>query len=116
MPYQFTFADCQTEIAFYWYDGTTFTFINTIGSNGYVKIPIENSEITLNAYVPPMPGGNDYQLAYTLFNGRNSQIAGGTNFPGIYPQVSMVNAPDDLNGQILPVVMGARIQHALPLT
>jgi hypothetical protein len=111
LPYQFTMADAGVSILLnVSTDATTQPYIL-----GFA--PLENSEIPFNFYVPPNTTGvnNYYELSTYMQNAadiiNNAQYSPAINVP----QVSMVNVPTELNYNVLPVIIGARIVHSLDM-
>jgi len=115
-PYQYTMADGPIRIVFGYYDsaGSYHSPVTVLGEGGTALfIPVENVEIPVNTYIPIPSGlGTDWQLSASIQ--RTKPDAGDTQELKTFnfATLSNVNAPDALNGQIMPVIVGARIQHA----
>jgi len=113
LPYQYTLADGQIFVNFRYYDssGVFISNIATVGEEGDFYIPRENYEIPVNSYLPPPTPNQAWRL--------HCRIQGTVGNTGVAVQdrnygalISCVNAPNSLNGVIMPVTMGVRIVHA----
>jgi hypothetical protein len=125
LPYQFTLASNTAYVAFYYYlhDTDSYQIIPSIGEGVIdsfgVDLPLtipftnENVEIPLNAYVPP-PGAGPWSIAAKLLITDIFTTFSDLSFE--YASVSQIDAPDSLNSIILPVHIGARIEHTSKMT
>jgi len=117
MPYQYTLADTFLGVNFAYSSKTspgTTNNIPQIGVNGFVNINIENTEIPVNAYVPPYDvlssGIGLWNFKISIYNatvGQNTALA----TPEDLPMVSGINVPASLAQEMLPIVIGVRILH-----
>ena len=113
LPYQYTLADgaYTVQLKYYTAAGVFIANVLTIGESGDLLIPVENTEIAVNAFVPPAPGGVDYKIHGILSQGVANIGASEQRDSGLF-SISNVDAPDVLNGEILQVRLGVRIVHA----
>lgn len=122
LPYQFTFADTFIDLELGSRNGTSgaFAFLTQIGEgDGIIHVPIENTEIPVNIYIPPNTSGLPPALTWQV-NARIKHASAfkpnGTAFPASTLEslvtVSTISMPSVLESQILPVIVGMRILHA----
>jgi len=115
LPYQFTLGSNGASMQLFnrlAAVGGPGVVVTTLGENGLIKLPIENTEIPVNAYIPPL--GINWQLI-SVINGLVKPETGALPSPavsGALAHVSMINVPASLNYQYLPVIVGMRIVHA----
>jgi hypothetical protein len=128
LPYQYTFADQGIKVTFYYVDNLlgTRTVIQNIGENGVFYFPIENTEIPVNTYIPSpqslgtpiYPGESRWALAAEI-SGAVNQDSSFTVAPGNDTDltwVSSLNAPSEMDGTLLPIVIGARVLYGLNMS
>jgi len=120
LPFQYTMADSRIGITLYYCDpGNSSIKLGNIDSMGEgdgsgIFVPGENGEIEVNAYVPPpetLGSGGEWAIAYDIvasWPDADIDLSDNSDIPSI----SQVDAPDSLNGVILPCYVGARILHA----
>lgn len=113
LPYQYTLADGAYVVSFKYYTaaGAFIANVQTVGELGAIYLSRENTEIEVNAFVPPAPGAVDYKIHGILSQGVANIGASEQLDSGLF-SISNVDAPDVLNGSILQVKLGMRIQHA----
>jgi len=121
LPYQYTLADTWLGLKLV-YKRKGSTSVETITTMPEIlSIPVENVEIPVNIYVPPMPAGitnsDNWTFAVNEPNTGmpNNQTVALTN-PDEIPWISAVNAPAAMDREILPIVIGLRIQHGYDLS
>ena len=124
LPFQYTMASSSFAIDLFYCDPADSTnVINTIDTIGEGDslgffIPIENTEIEVNAYIPPPSSGRMSYLGLTKWSigyairGSETDPYASMVLEETKESVSQVNAPDELNGVVLPIYIGARIVHA----
>ena len=126
LPYQYTLPSSTMYLAFY-YETIVGGFpvhtpipsigegIKTfLGSEFPNLLPVinENIEIEMNAYIPPLNA--PWSIAVKLIT--TNPLTTFRDIDKEYAAVSQIDAPDILNGVMLPVHIGARIQHTSPMT
>lgn len=112
LPYQFTLGSNGVRVQFFnrlAAVGGAGSAIATVGENGFFHVSVENTEVSVNAYIPPLSG--NWQIV-SVINGL-SKPETGADVP-FYPlaYVSMLNVPSVINFFYLPVIIGIRIVHA----
>lgn len=116
LPFQYTMSDSPLTISFSYYtnDGVPSLIgtIDTIGEGGKFTISRENTEIDVNAYVPPPTFPNtpsNWQIGASILGDISNPDS---DFDiGTTPSISQVNAPSALNGMVLPITIGMRVVH-----
>ena len=121
LPYQYTLADTALLLRLFYTlpSGAMSTIISNIseGSDSMIPLVAENVEIPIDAYVPPPPStfiGSDWGIGVQV-NCVRPSLQNALN-ENLLATISQIDAPDIMNGYILPVIIGARIQHTSPMT
>jgi len=121
LPYQYTMGSAPFMVGFYYVDsaGALIGRIPNIGETSLIHIPRENTEVEINAYIPPpllssFGTAGAWSIAATIETcvGPDLDDDDPSEPSNLLPYVSMVNSPDVLNGQQMQVSVGARILHA----
>ena len=104
MDFCFTFGSGVPKADFLRKQGGAFYAIEEIDNN--LWYPLQASEIDLNQFIPFRDDdvvGMDYSLEYEL------------GIEGFVGNISMIGAPDSLDGQTMGIYPFVKIQHNLPL-
>lgn len=81
--------------------------LHQVGSNGFVRMPLPNSEVSLGVFTDPESEGIDENFSIQAFFPFQSGVD--------RPQVSMVNVPAALNGETVYVTPWIKVLHNFPL-
>lgn len=122
-PYQHTWADKGLMLIFRQVvDGGTgtATIINELGVNGELYLPGENTEIPVNIYIPPfqtaIDEGRPWGLMVNVENSLLTQDQVPTDQAGsLIARMSNVSVPSEMDGLLLPVVIGVRFTYGMTI-
>lgn len=123
-PFQHTWADKGVMLIFRQIvnGGTlTETVITQLGVNGEVYIPGENIEIPVNIYIPPFVTAQIESLKWGLTvnvqNAKSTQNQSPTEqAESLLARMSNVSVPTEMDGLLLPLVIGVRFTYGLTIT
>lgn len=117
LPYQYTFADGQVDIEFQYFStaGAFIANVQTVGELGAIYVQVENIEIPVNGFVPalalPFAANQNYRI-HAFMQSSIANIGVDATADQQSPTISCLDAPAALNGAIIPITIGMRIEHA----
>ena len=119
LPYQFTFADTQVPIQLtYRLSGAVGAGNQVLqfGESGVIYVPVENIEIPLSVYIPPVGAtGQRWELLVELRNADALPPINTKYAPAIeqnYSHVSTLDMNTTIAFEFLPITIGVRLIHA----
>ena len=122
LPYQFTLADNNLVIRLETFtsSGQVVESITQFGTDGFLHLPIENIEVPLNTYIPvPADAVANSDIWHIRAKVQNSVGTDINETVSDHSQrlaaVSNISVPTVLTGQLLPVIIGMRVVHALQM-
>lgn len=119
-PYQHTWSDRSFQVSMYQVDdgGGNETLITELGVNGFFFVPNENTEIDVNIYIPPLvTATSGWGLSALISNSKLTQNETLTDIvDSIEARVSNVSVPAEMNGLLLPLVIGCRFTYGFNIT
>lgn len=117
-PFQHTWADRSFMLT--WFRvvnaGGAQSVITQLGVNGLTFQPMENVEVPVNIYVPPL--STRWGLAVQISNSYNNQNSSHADIvvDQLQARMSNVNVPASMDGMLLPIVIGCRFTYGLTIT
>lgn len=122
-PYQHTWADKGMMLIFRQIvEGGTGTtdIIQELGINGEVYLPSENTEIPVDIYIPPydvaISEGQRWGLMVNVENSLLTQDQVPTDqADSVLARMSNVSVPSEMDGLILPMVIGIRFTYGFTI-
>jgi len=119
-PYQHTWGDRSFQVSMYQVDdgGGGETLIQELGVNGFFFIPNENTEIDVNIYIPPLTTATSgWGLSALISNSKTDQNESlSETVDSIEARVSNVSVPSEMDGLLLPLVIGCRFTYGFNIT
>lgn len=117
-PFQHTWADRSFMLTWFQVnDGTSAqTVVTQLGVNGLTFQPMENIEIPVNIYIPPL--SVRWGLAVQISNSYTDQNEQPVSnlIDQLQARMSNVNVPASMDGMLLPIVIGCRFTYGLTIT
>ena len=121
-PYQYTGAAKNHILRFIQStkDETQLAVIGSVGVSGQFPLPVENIETPMSAFAPAFRPVEDqaWFLRADIMGCKQSQEVEGSNFfdATTQPTLSNVDSPVVLDGEFMPVIIGARVVYSIALT
>ncbi len=117
-PFQHTWADRSFMLTWFQVnDGTDAqTVIQELGVNGVTFQPMENIEIPVNIYIPPLSvrWGLAVQISNSYLHQNEQPVS--NIIDQLQARMSNVSVPSEMDGMLLPVVVGCRFTYGLSIT
>jgi len=117
-PYQHTWGQTSFMVSLFKVSDTSgaHILITQFGVNGTAFIPMENTETSIDVYIPPLTTGR-WGLAALISNSNLTQnTIQSVAVDNIQARLSNINVPVSMDGLILPIVIGVRFTYGLTIT